>query len=178
MQFCTPVRHHEVAARWRDTWQTCAWGRSLCRVIPPDHCRDQLEETGHNAKISSVCTEWSWRQISVKTQITVKSSAALHIWLICVLDIISQPDKFDTADLNHDSAVYQNDNHFVRQVAKMCRDITEHPESCERECSAKGNYKNHRLNLVPTASGKNCYGGSVFFSFSVQFVSLYWWKKC
>lgn len=45
VQFCTPARHHEVGGRWRDTWQKCAWGRSLCRVTPPDRCKDQLEET-------------------------------------------------------------------------------------------------------------------------------------
>lgn len=44
VQFCTPVRRHEVAGRWRDTWQRCAWERSPCRVVPPDHCKDQLQQ--------------------------------------------------------------------------------------------------------------------------------------
>lgn len=65
VQFCTPVRRHEVAGRWRDTWQKCAWARFLCRVIPPDHCKDQLEETqetGHDTGISSVRIKSTWRE--------------------------------------------------------------------------------------------------------------------
>lgn len=42
VQLCTPVRHREVAGRRRDTWQTCAWGRSPGRVAPRGRCKDRL----------------------------------------------------------------------------------------------------------------------------------------
>lgn len=45
VQFCMPGRHHEVAGRWRDTWQRCAWGHFPCTEAPPDHCMDQLKDT-------------------------------------------------------------------------------------------------------------------------------------
>lgn len=66
VQFCMPGQRREVAVRWRDTWRRCAWAHSLCRVILPDHCKDQLQGGGtqckgqaglwgHHCKITDCC---------------------------------------------------------------------------------------------------------------------------
>lgn len=105
VQFCMPVRRHEVAGRWTDTWQKCAWERFPCRVVPPDHCKDQLEETQktrtwYNDQFS-LCKVKMKR---VKTQISACSAAETHDssrmtgqWP-CLWDSVIH---FDVADWTH-----------------------------------------------------------------------------
>lgn len=56
VQLCTPVRHREVAGRWRDTWQTCAWGRFPGRAVPRGRCKDRL---GGGGQWVNKCSSWT-----------------------------------------------------------------------------------------------------------------------
>lgn len=91
VQCCTSVRRHEVAGRWRDTWQKCAWGRFLCRVFPPDHCRDQLQEQQQQQQ--DMIHEFSL--YNLKTDQCTNTELHAHIWLHSDLGhkIISHSDS-------------------------------------------------------------------------------------